>query len=137
MQESLFMKNHEVNKILDEAEEFPREDILYNASKKLSELIHDLKLADFNFDMPAVRFAVVLRAMGYCSTIHSEWFGIIEKATLHRDVEIRDAAVSALFDIGTLEALVLLKGALLTEPLPFIRETIQDAIEGIEREMRQ
>lgn len=137
MQEPLFVKNNEVSKILDKAEEFPREDILYNASKKLSELIHDLKLADFNFDMPSVRFAVVLRAMGYCSTIHPKWFGIIEKATLHRDAEVRDAAVSALSDIGTLQALALLKSAILTEPLPFIRETIQDAIKGIERELQE
>lgn len=129
----------EINKILDEANEFPREDILYTASKKVSSLLttHALKLSDVNYGQSAVKFAVLLRAMGYCSLIQPEWFDVIAEATLNRDAEVRDAAISALSDIGTTQALTLLKSALLAEPLPFIQETIQDTIEGIEREMRQ
>jgi hypothetical protein len=129
----------ELDEILSQIDLFAREDILHDMSMRTSKLLtsHGLKLGDVDYEQSPIRFAVILRAMGYCTDISQEWFDIIAKGISHSSPEVRDAAISALSDIGTTRALNLLKEALLTEQVPFLSETIKDAIEGIESELGQ
>ena len=118
--------------ILDEAEQYPREDLLHSAAERLAELLARSplvgELAEVKYDNTAVRHAVVLRALGYSSGAKDERFRIISKALTNPSVEVRDAAVSALTDLRDGRALPVLKAALPRETSPLIQQAIEDAI---------
>lgn len=116
---------------IKEAAEYPREDILYEASCQLAKTLQleDLRLLFTEFSTDPVVASVLIRAVGNMEERCVERVNVLAPFISHGSVEVRDATVAALADIQCNEATDVLEAALRTETDLLIREAILDALE--------
>jgi hypothetical protein len=125
----------ELNAILAYANEYPREDILYECSVRIGTLLYYPDafqlLGTVDYTSSPISHATVLRGLGDMSRDVDLRLPLMEAGLKSESIEVRDAAVSALMDLQDGRAVPLLKAALEAETSDLIREAIEDALEQL------
>lgn len=119
-----------VRAMLDELEEFPRDEILWDVVGTLKLMGGAVATELTDTAGGCVRQLVAVRVAGSLP-------GITAKRILRRGLEssgfpeVREAAASALLELGDTSALELLRGALDREEVDYVRDTLREALDEL------
>lgn len=119
---------------IEDGMQHPAEEVIDNAIRSRgSDRVFDwLYKACFDAERPSFS-ASVLRCLGRQIHLGTESWRtkLVQKALTMEDVEIRDAALQAAESWGSLGLRDILKDRVHTEPLPWLRNYMQDVIEDL------
>lgn len=123
-----------ISKILSEAVECPREDVIHDSAVKLADqvMVYGETLSDLCFTLYAnpnpIKRTVAAKALGYCDGHFDRIYTALKTGLLDSNVEVRGAVVSAFCSLGDDRAISWIASCLKIESSPLVREAMEDAI---------